>query len=66
MIRSLQLLDRKGLVPCLIYMDGSEGPAGDEQWQQLIIRRGWALYKVKSLQELPAVLEGGGQRAYTV
>ncbi|MBJ6363059.1 DUF58 domain-containing protein [Paenibacillus roseus] len=66
-IRAMQLLDRKGLVPCLVYMDSTvDSAAADEQWQQFILRKGWSFYKVKSLQELPAVLEGGGQRAYTV
>lgn len=66
-IRAMQWLDRKGLQPCLIYIDETTGQsAAEEQWQQLIARWGWSIYKVKSLQELPAVLEGGGQRAYMV
>lgn len=66
-VRAMQWLDRKGLQPCLIYIDGEAAPSPDEdQWQQIIMRRGWSIYTVKSLQELPGVLEGGGQRAYMV
>ncbi|GBF73717.1 DUF58 domain-containing protein [Paenibacillus sp. 598K] len=64
-IKTMQWLERTGLVPCLIHIADDEGPllSQDEPWQRLIRSRGWPFYAVRHLQELPGKLEGGGASA---
>lgn len=60
-IQSMEWLSRKGLTPCLIHV-GSSVPSksGNTAWKKLIQSRGWLVYDIKQLQELPGVLEGSG------
>lgn len=56
-IRAMEWLSRKGLTPCLMHIGGEQRL--QEQWRLMIRSKGWALFELKQLQELPAVLEGG-------
>ncbi|GMK48479.1 DUF58 domain-containing protein [Paenibacillus glycanilyticus] len=56
-IRSMEWLSRKGLTPCLMHIGGDRRL--EEQWRLMIRGKGWSLFELKQLQELPAVLEGG-------
>lgn len=60
-LRSMEWLSRKGLTPCLIHIGNISAYEGtDESWRKLLRSRGWPVFSLKQLQELPAVLEGGG------
>lgn len=56
-IRAMEWLSRKGLTPCLMHIGGEQRL--QEQWRLMIRSKGWSLFELKQLQELPAVLEGG-------
>ncbi|MDQ6419058.1 DUF58 domain-containing protein [Paenibacillus sp. LHD-117] len=59
LIRSMEWLSRKGVTPCLIHIGASDAAiSGNVAWKGLIRGRGWQLYEVKQLQDLPAALEG--------
>ncbi|QNK54392.1 DUF58 domain-containing protein [Paenibacillus sp. PAMC21692] len=59
MIRSMEWLSRKGVTPCLIHIgDPDDKLSGNIAWKGLIRSRGWQLYEVKHLQDLPSALEG--------
>ncbi|GKU78247.1 hypothetical protein L3i20_v226440 [Paenibacillus sp. L3-i20] len=60
-IQSMEWLSRKGVTPCLLHI-GSEASkiSGDVAWRQIIQSRGWVVYNIRQLQELPAVMEGSG------
>jgi Uncharacterized conserved protein (some members contain a von Willebrand factor type A (vWA) domain) len=60
-IRTMEWLERSGNTPCLIHLPGERGRAETAAWQQILIARGWPVYNVRALAELPAVLEGGGR-----
>ncbi|RXZ77214.1 DUF58 domain-containing protein [Paenibacillaceae bacterium] len=62
-IKAMQWLDRKGLVPSLIYIEGASKDADPESWQRVIRSQGWPIHVVRSLPELPGALEGGGLHA---
>ena len=65
-VKTMQWLERTGLVPCMIYIADDQAPgavAQDESWQRLIRSRGWPFYTIRHLQELPGQLEGGGMSA---
>ncbi|MBH5317027.1 DUF58 domain-containing protein [Paenibacillus sp. GSMTC-2017] len=58
-IQSMEWLSRKGVTPCLIHIGSSiDKISGDVAWKQMIQSRGWLVYQIRQLQELPAVLEG--------
>lgn len=56
-IRAMEWLSRKGLTPCLMHIGGVRRL--EEQSRLMIRSKGWTLFELKQLQELPAVLEGG-------
>ncbi|MUT66286.1 DUF58 domain-containing protein [Paenibacillus sp. NEAU-GSW1] len=59
-IRAMEWLFRKGLTPCLLQVGKAVGYIRqDESWRQLLRSRGWPVFAVQQLQELPTVLEGG-------
>lgn len=59
MIRSMEWLSRKGVTPCLIHIGAIDDRiSGNIAWKGLIRSRGWKLYEVKQLQDLPTALEG--------
>jgi uncharacterized protein (DUF58 family) len=66
MVKTMQWLDRRGMIPCLIHVDQEGGkpliPSGSKEWKKLIRAKGWPIYSVRNLQDLPAALEGGGLR----
>lgn len=59
---SLEWLARKGLQPCLLHIADVDGRAAamNQDWQKLLRARGWPVFTLTQLPELPAVLEGGG------
>ncbi|WP_042159423.1 DUF58 domain-containing protein [Paenibacillus gorillae] len=60
-IRAMEWLFRKGLTPCLLQIGKPAGQVRqDESWKQLLRSRGWPVFSLQQLQELPVVLEGGG------
>lgn len=60
-VRAMEWLSRKGLTPCLLHIGKTAGhEAADDGWRKLLRSRGWPVFTIKQLQELPAVLEGGG------
>ncbi|MFC4776739.1 DUF58 domain-containing protein [Paenibacillus sp. GCM10023252] len=56
-IRSMEWLARKGMMPCLLQIGGKWS---DQASQRMIRGRGWPVFSIKQLHELPAALEGGG------
>ncbi|MFC4104028.1 DUF58 domain-containing protein [Paenibacillus xanthanilyticus] len=61
-VRAMEWLNRRGIVPLLIHIRGKESTQGmNTEWLRLLRRSGFGVYSVASLQELPAVLEGGSQ-----
>ncbi len=59
MIRSMEWLSRKGLTPCLLHIAERSGSPGDK-WKHAFRERGWPLFEISQLQELPLALERGG------
>jgi uncharacterized protein (DUF58 family) len=60
-VRTMEWLERSGNTPCLIHLPGERGRAQTTGWQRLLAARGWPVYNVRTLAELPAALEGGGR-----
>ncbi|MFF2482780.1 DUF58 domain-containing protein [Paenibacillus sp. NPDC058071] len=58
-VRAMEWLSRKGLLPCLIEISKPTGYIRDDGWRQLLRSRGWPVFTVQQLQELPVLLEGG-------
>jgi hypothetical protein len=60
-IRSMEWLSRKGIIPCMLYISSSiDNVNHHTSWKQIMRERGWPVFEIRQLQELPAVLEGGG------
>jgi uncharacterized protein (DUF58 family) len=66
-VKAMEWLGRKGVVPVLIHLKGinvySAGGGverGSSEWLRLLKRSGFAVSAIRSLQELPDALEGGG------
>jgi len=60
-IQTMEWISRKGITPCLLHIASpSEKFSGDTAWEQLLRARGWPVFSIRQLQELPKVLEGGG------
>jgi len=60
-IRAMEWLERSGNTPCLIHLPAGSGRTETASWQRLLTARGWPVYNVRTLSELPAALEGGGR-----
>jgi len=60
-VRTMEWLDRSGNTPCLIHLPGERSRAETSGWQRMLTARGWPVYNVRTLAELPAALEGGGR-----
>ncbi|OUM96018.1 MAG: hypothetical protein A9Z00_06590 [Thermobacillus sp. ZCTH02-B1] len=60
-IRTMEWLERNGNTPCLIHLPGDRNLSDVRGWQRLLTVRGWPVYNVRTLAELPAALEGGGR-----
>lgn len=60
-VRSMEWLSRKGLTPCLLHVSSSiDLLSHDNAWKLAIRERGWPVFEIRELQDLPSVLEGGG------
>ncbi|GIP39544.1 hypothetical protein J31TS4_28240 [Paenibacillus sp. J31TS4] len=59
MLRALGWLKQRQLNPCHVWVNG-EHPEAGERWLLTLRHRGISGYAVRSLEELPAVLEGRG------
>lgn len=62
--RILELLrwaDTRGMIPCHVHVGGSRAASSQEEWKELLRMRGIKAYTVSSLEELPAVMGGGGR-----
>ncbi|MOA36044.1 hypothetical protein D3C78_1575460 [compost metagenome] len=60
-IRSMEWLSRKGILPCMIHITSQIGPSAEpSSWKHMMHERGWPVFEIRQLQELPAALEGGG------
>ncbi|MGO4183832.1 DUF58 domain-containing protein [Paenibacillus sp. TAF43_2] len=60
-IRSMEWLSRKGITPCLIHISSSiDLLSHNTSWKRVLRERGWPVFEVRQLQELPTVLEGSG------
>lgn len=59
-IRSMEWLSRKGIIPCLLHISSSVDKLHHHiSWKQVLRERGWPVFEIRQLQELPVVLEGG-------
>lgn len=59
-IQSMEWLSRKGVTPCLIHIRSADKLSGSVAWKKIVQSRGWPVYEIRQLQELPAALEGSG------
>lgn len=61
-IRSMEWLSRKGIVPCLLHIRSSAEKLNPQAsaWKSVLRERGWPVFEIRQLQELPGVLEGSG------
>lgn len=60
-IRSMEFLSRKGITPCLLHISSSvDALSHNTSWKKVIRERGWPVFEIRQLQELPAALEGSG------
>jgi len=60
-VNTMEWISRKGIVPCLLHIASpTDRISHNVAWQQLLRTRGWPVFTIRQLQELPAVLEGGG------
>lgn len=60
-IQSMEWLSRKGVTPCLIHIGSTANRiSGNVKWKHILESRGWIVYDIKRLQDLPAALEGSG------
>jgi len=58
-IQSMEWLSRKGVTPCLIHIGSPANRiSGNVAWKRIVESRGWLVYDIKRLQDLPAALEG--------
>ncbi len=61
-LRSMEWLARKGITPCMLHIssatDKRSNPASS--WKHVMRERGWPVFEIRQLHELPVVLEGGG------
>jgi uncharacterized protein (DUF58 family) len=60
-LRTMEWLERSGNTPCVIHLPGDRSRTETAGWQKLVTARGWRVYNVRALSELPTVLEGGGR-----
>ncbi|WP_375353671.1 DUF58 domain-containing protein [Paenibacillus enshidis] len=51
--------DAKGMIPCHVHIGGSGRKGEQDQWMEVVRKRGIYAYSVSSLQELPTVMGGG-------
>lgn len=60
-IRSMEWLSRKGITPCMLHISSSADVLSHQSsWKHVMRERGWPVFEIRQLQELPAVLEGSG------
>ncbi|MGO4545671.1 DUF58 domain-containing protein [Paenibacillus sp. 2TAB23] len=60
-IRSMEWLSRKGMTPCLLHISSAvDKLSGNTSWKNVMRERGWPVFEIRQLQELPTVLEGSG------
>lgn len=59
-IQSMEWLSRKGVTPCLVHIGSASKISGDVAWRRIVEERGWLVFDVRQLQELPSALEGSG------
>jgi len=60
-IRSMEWLSRKGITPCMLHISSSADRLSHQtSWKHVMRERGWPIFEIRQLQELPAVLEGSG------
>ncbi|MDQ8737333.1 DUF58 domain-containing protein [Paenibacillus sp. LHD-38] len=60
-IRSMEWLSRKGMTPCLLHISSVvDALSPNTSWKHVMRERGWPVFEIRQLQELPAVLEGSG------
>lgn len=59
-IQSMEWLSRKGVTPCLVHIGSISKISGDVAWRRILEERGWLVFDVRQLQELPSALEGSG------
>lgn len=59
-IQSMEWLSRKGVTPCLVHIGPASKISGDVAWRRILEERGWLVFDVRQLQELPSALEGSG------
>lgn len=60
-IRSMEWLSRKGITPCMLHISSSADRLSHQtSWKHVMRERGWPVFEIRQLQELPAVLEGSG------
>ncbi len=63
LVQIMEWLARRGLVPCLLHIGPkgqSASPNASDAWIAGIREKGWFCYEIRQLEELPALLEGGG------
>ncbi|MDQ0059242.1 DUF58 domain-containing protein [Paenibacillus harenae] len=60
-LKSMEWLARKGVTPCLLHIASSKDLLShNTAWNRVMSEKGWPVYSIRQLQELPGVLEGGG------
>lgn len=60
-IRSMEWLSRKGITPCMLHISSSvDMLRHNTSWKHMMRERGWPVFEIRQLQELPAALEGSG------
>ncbi|CAM4464795.1 uncharacterized protein (DUF58 family) [Paenibacillus endophyticus] len=60
-IKSMEWLSRKGITPCLLHISSAvDKLSGNTSWKNVMRERGWPVFEIRQLQELPTVLEGSG------
>ncbi|MFD0962214.1 DUF58 domain-containing protein [Paenibacillus chungangensis] len=58
MLQTMEWISRRGITPCLLHV--GDDAEQDTAWKAMIRSRGWLLYDIRHLHELPEVLEGSG------
>lgn len=60
-VKSMEWLARKGVTPCLLHIASSvDLLSHNKALKRVMSEKGWPVYSIRQLQELPDVLEGGG------
>lgn len=59
-LQCMEWLSRKGVTPCLVHIGPASKISGDVAWRRLMEDRGWPVFEIRQLQELPSALEGSG------